>query len=91
MGTARSTDLGHALLILAAMGGSPGMVAMDVTVGTLEESQDLVATLETPTIATGARIAERRTSEMTHGSQPTGGACCLEHFLSTNYSRCCFY
>lgn len=39
MGTARSTDLGHALLILAAMDGSPGMVAMVVTEGTLEESQ----------------------------------------------------
>lgn len=95
MGTAKSTDLGHALLILAAMDGSPGIVAMDVMVGILEEtpeeSQDRVATLETLTTATGARIAETRTSEVTHGSQPTGGACCLEHFLRTNHSKCCVY
>lgn len=84
MGIAKSTDHGLARPILPEMDESPGKVAMDVMEGTLEESQDWVATPETPTTVTVARIAETRTSGMTHESQPTGGPCRFEHFWSPN-------
>lgn len=86
MGMAKTTDLAHARLILVAMDGSPEMVAMDVTVvtgGTLEESREWVATPETLTTGTGARKAETRTSEMTHGSHPTGDTRCSEDYLES--------
>lgn len=72
MGTAKSTDLAHAHLILAAMDGSTEIVVRVVTGGTLGESQDRVGIPETLTTGTGARRAETRTSEVTHGSHPTG-------------------
>lgn len=78
MGTAKSSDHGLALPILAEMDGTPGMVVMDATVvmeGTLEENPDRVATPGTLTTVTVARLAERRTSGMTHGSRPSGGVC----------------
>lgn len=86
MGMAKTTDLARARLILVAMGGSPEMVAMDVTVvtgGTLEESPEWVATPETLTTGTEARKAETRTSEMTHGSHPTGDTRCSEDYLES--------